>query len=70
MRILGLFAILMLGACQTPIVTACPPVPAYSLEFQARLANEIHDLPPGSAIGTAIVDYKRLRDQLRICRAI
>lgn len=69
MRALTLSVALMLAACNTPIVTACPPVPIYSTEFQTRLANEIHDLPPDSALGMAIVDYKRLRDQLRACRA-
>jgi hypothetical protein len=70
MRLLILSAILMLAACTMPVVTACPPVPTYSTEFQARLADEIHALPPDSALGAAIIDYKRLRDQLRACRAI
>jgi hypothetical protein len=69
MRALPLFAFVMLGGCQGPIVTACPAIPAYSAAFQERLADEIQALPPGSALGEAIIDYKRLRDQLRACRA-
>lgn len=67
-RILATIATLfLLAACAQPIVTACPPVPTYSPEFQARLADEIHALPRDSALGVAIVDYKRIRDQLRAC---
>ncbi|MGH6883191.1 hypothetical protein [Hypericibacter sp.] len=69
MRVLALAAVLLLAACRTPVVTACPPVPIYDPEFQGRLADEIHALPPDSALGQAIIDYKRLRDQLRACRA-
>jgi hypothetical protein len=69
MRVLAFSAALMMTACHTPVVTACPPVPTYSSEFQWQLAEEIHALPPDSALGQAIVDYKRLRDQLRACRA-
>jgi hypothetical protein len=69
MRALPLFAFVMLGGCQASIVTACPAIPAYSAAFQERLADEIQALPPGSALGEAIIDYKRLRDQLRACRA-
>ncbi|QEX18553.1 hypothetical protein FRZ44_38600 [Hypericibacter terrae] len=69
MRVLALAMIFMLAACRAPVVTACPPVPVYSPEFQWRLADEIHALPPGSALGQAVIDYKRLRDQLRACRA-
>jgi len=69
MRLSTLAVLLPLAACAAPVVTACPPVPSYSTEFQARLADEIHALPPDSALGVAIIDYKRLRDQLRACRA-
>jgi hypothetical protein len=69
MRALALAAAFMMAACHAPVVTACPPVPIYSPEFQWRLADEIHALPPDSALGQAIIDYKRLRDQLRACRA-
>ena len=69
MRTLALGTLFMLTACHMPIVTACPPVPTYSPEFQWRLADEIHALPLDSALGQAVIDYKRLRDQLRACRA-
>jgi hypothetical protein len=60
---------LLLAGCAAPVVTACPPIPTYTTEFQARLADEIHALPPDSALGVAIVDYGRLRQQLRACHA-
>jgi len=44
-------------------------VPPESLKNQSRLAAEIETLPSDSALGEAIIDYKRLRDQLRACRA-
>ena len=58
-----------LAACSETIVASCPPVPQYSQAFQSRLAAEIETLPSDSALGEAIIDYKRLRDQLRACRA-
>lgn len=58
-----------LAACAAPIVSACPPVPVYDQEFQTRLADELDALPLGSALGAAMVDYGRLRNQLRACRA-
>ena len=71
---LGLAAALLsfslgLTACSETIVASCPPVPQYSQAFQSRLAAEITALPSDSALGEAIIDYKRLRDQLRACRA-
>jgi hypothetical protein len=45
----------------------CPPIAAYDLAFQARLADEIQRLPPGAALEKAMLDYARLRDQARAC---
>lgn len=59
----------LLAACAHPVVTACPPVPDYDRAFQARLAEEVHALPPDSALGRALVDYGRLRAELRACAA-
>lgn len=63
-------AALSLTACATapsrPSVV-CPPVAAYDYAFQARLADEIQRLPPGTALERAMLDYARLRDQTRAC---
>ena len=63
-------ATLSLTACATapsrPAVV-CLPIAAYDRAFQARLADEIQRLPPGTALERAILDYARLRDQAWAC---
>ncbi len=63
-------ATLSLAACATAPSrpsAVCPPVVAYDRAFQARLAEEIQRLPPGTALERAMLDYARLRDQARAC---
>jgi len=40
----------------------------YSLEVQARAAEELGLLPDGSAIVDMLADYSVMRDQARACR--
>jgi hypothetical protein len=40
---------------------------AYSREFLARAAVELHSLPAGSAIEQMLADYQVMRDQVRAC---
>lgn len=47
----------------------CPPVIEYSPEFQGRLADELEALPEGSALERAMIDYGRVRSELRACRS-
>ena len=49
-------------------VDACPPVVEYSREFQAQAANELAQLPDGSAVVEMMGDYAVMRDQVRSCR--
>ncbi|MCV2882467.1 hypothetical protein [Actibacterium sp. XHP0104] len=46
---------------------ACPPVVAYSREFQARAAEELALLSEGSAIAEMLSDYAVMREQARMC---
>jgi hypothetical protein len=48
---------------------ACPPVVAYSLAEQARVAEEVAALPEGALIVGWLADYAVLRDQARACRS-
>lgn len=48
--------------------SACPPVVAYSREFQARAADELALLPENSAIAEMLADYSVMRDQARACQ--
>jgi hypothetical protein len=41
----------------------------YSPEFQAQLADELEALPAGSSLERAMIDYGRLRSELRACRS-
>tara|TARA_A100001391_G_scaffold169112_1_gene129855 strand:+ start:380 stop:517 length:138 start_codon:yes stop_codon:yes gene_type:complete len=40
----------------------------YSPDFQARLADELAALPDNAALGQAMIDYGRVRAELRACR--
>lgn len=46
----------------------CPPLVEYSLEFQARAADELVLLPQNSAVSEMLSDYAVMRAQARACR--
>lgn len=46
----------------------CPPVVKYSREFQTRAAEDLMQLPQGSAIAEMLSDYAVMREQARACR--
>jgi hypothetical protein len=52
---------------ETSGAAACPPVVAYSLEFQAQVAAELALLPDDSAVVGMLNDYTVMRDQVRVC---
>lgn len=54
------------GGSEPVVATACPPVVAYSREFQARAAQELALLPQGSAIAEMLIDYAITRAQLQV----
>lgn len=62
-------ALLSLSGCVTagsdPGV--CPVPVVYSRDQQARAADELEALPPGSALALMIEDYGRERARLRAC---
>ena len=47
---------------------ACPPVVAYSQADQARMADELAELPKDALTVGWLADYALLRDQVRACR--
>lgn len=58
--------------CQMPApkppIVVCPPMPAWSREYQGQVADEMVKLPAGSALRRQIGEHIRLRDQIRKCR--
>lgn len=64
---IAICALSIAGCTPTPPITACPPVVEYSREQQARAAGELEALPPGAELREMMADYKRTRDQLRVC---
>lgn len=70
MRILPGLALLttLLTGCNAATSDACPVEVQYSAAFMTLLAMELKALPKGAALGTAMADYGRLRDQTRACR--
>lgn len=57
-------------ACSTTVSkpSACPHIVAYSDQFQDKLAAEVKALREDSALVVAMVDYGRLRNEIRACR--
>jgi hypothetical protein len=55
------------GASEVGGLGPCPPVVAYSREFQARAAEELDLLPEGSAIAEMMSDYAVMQEQARVC---
>jgi len=66
------YGVLFMMWCDPPAVpppiTACPPLVSWNQTYQSRLAEEVERLPKGSAIGEALRQHLRLREQLRKCR--
>lgn len=52
-----------------PPITVCPPLIPWTLAYQEQLASELARLPKGTAIGEALREHIRLREQLRKCRS-
>lgn len=48
----------------------CPALVKYDKEIQARLADELDSLPPGSQLRQLINDYSKLRDMCRRIKKI
>ena len=73
MTLLALPMMLLLGACnpessEVVVKIVCPTIMQYDAETQDRALAEYNALPKGSALRLFIGDYKRLRDQIMICR--
>lgn len=66
------YGILFLMWCEQapppPVITVCPPIKRWEQNYQSRLADEIERLPKGSAVGEALRDHIRLREQIRACQ--
>lgn len=62
-------AMTLLGGCTTgPSDGApCPPVVEYTKAFLARAADEVAQLPAGSAVEQMLGDYQVMRDQAKAC---
>ncbi|HBN92231.1 MAG TPA: hypothetical protein DD397_06680 [Hyphomonas sp.] len=60
----------LLSGCATASSdqSVCPIPPEYSQEFQNQLAGELEALPAGAALERAIIDYGRVRAELRACQ--
>ena len=71
LAVLAIAASLLTGcatvASDSRIPTVCPPVVAYTREFQARAADELDLLPEGSAIAEMLSDYAVMRGQAQVC---
>lgn len=49
---------------------ACPSLPEYPADIQARAADELDAMPDGTVIkGLFMPDYGRMRDGVRACRS-
>lgn len=56
------------GDSSVVVKIVCPTIMQYDAETQDRALKEYEALPKGSALRLFIGDYKRLRDQVTVCR--
>ena len=56
------------GSSEVVVKIVCPTIMQYDAETQDRALAEYSALPKGSALRLFIGDYKRLRDQIIVCR--
>jgi hypothetical protein len=57
-----------LESSEVVVKIVCPKINKYDQETQDRALAEYNALPKGSALRLFIGDYKRLRDQITVCR--
>ncbi len=50
-------------------VAVCPLIAPWTADYQKRLAAELRQLPPASALEGAVAEALSLRDQARACAA-
>lgn len=50
-------------------LAVCPVITPWSAAYQKRLAAELRQLPPASALEGAVAEALSLRDQARACEA-
>lgn len=56
------------GSSDVVVQIVCPRINEYDVKTQERALAEYSALPKDSALRLFIGDYKRLRDQVRVCR--
>ena len=56
------------GSSEVVVKIVCPTINQYDAETQEKALAEYNALPKGSALRLFIGDYKRLRDQVTVCR--
>lgn len=66
-----LLACVAVSACAhdpVPVASAvCPAVKTFSRAWQMELASEMDQITPASAINDALLDWERMRSQLKVC---
>lgn len=56
------------GSSEVVVKIVCPAINQYDEKTQAKALAEYDALPKDSALRLFIGDYKRLRDQVTVCR--
>ena len=67
-QILGLIGLVLLSGCETAGSDACPTLYGYPQDVQDQAADELEDLPEGSALSVMIGHYGVVRNEIRECR--
>lgn len=55
-------------ACLPSMYSTCPKIHIWTRTDQAILADELKTLPQDSLLLAALLDYNRLRDEVRTCQ--
>lgn len=64
---LGLVALAACAGLEARAPLSCPPVRAYSRDFQLALKAEFDRLPANDPLHIVLLDYEALRDASRAC---
>src|SRR5258708_4851090 len=57
------------GSSEVVVKVICPAINQYDAKTQEKALAEYNALPKDSALRLFIGDYKRLRDQITVCRS-
>jgi hypothetical protein len=69
-RTLGPIGLALLTGCETVVSDVCPTLYGYPQDLLDQAADELDNLPEGSALAVMIGHYGVVRNEIRACRNV